>query len=127
MVPLALVETESGRLIGDARAWNSLELSVDGLIQPGTIAKDQAAMGYVLDPAEHGKGLGREAAAAMVTWLFAEREINSILAAVYEPNLASRRLLKGLGFVQDLFVPASADRHGKNLPSVRMRLDRPAE
>lgn len=125
MVPWALVNNVTGQLIGDARTWNSNEMSGDGHIRPGTVAKDHALMGYVLDPDQHGKGLGREAAGALVTWLFAERNISSILAAVYEPNIPSRRLLESLGFVQDLLVPAAADRHGKNYASIRMRLDRP--
>lgn len=121
----ALLDNQTGKLIGDARVWNSNEISAEGTLQPGPIAKDHVLMGYVLDPEHHGKGLAREAAGAMVNWVFSQRSVNTILAAVYEPNLPSRRLLEKLGFAQDQFVPASADRNGKNLGSIRMRLDRP--
>ncbi|MEE2522575.1 GNAT family N-acetyltransferase [Pseudarthrobacter sp. J75] len=126
MYPWTMVDRETGQLVGDARVWNASEASPDGCLLPGSIGSDQALLGYVLDPAHHGRGLGREAAGALVNWLFTERRVNSILAAVYEPNLPSRRLLESLGFVQDLYVPASSDRHGKNMASLRMRLDRPS-
>lgn len=125
MASWAMLDNQTGKLIGDGRVWNSNEISLEGTLQPGPVPKDHVLMGYVLDPEHHGKGLAREAAGAMVDWVFSERNINTVLAAVYEPNLPSRRLLEKLGFVQDQFVPASSDRNGKNLASIRMRLDRP--
>lgn len=45
-------------------------------------------------------------------------------AGVYEPNLPSRRLLESLGFRTDRHFTAAQDSAGKNLPSIRYRLDR---
>ncbi|WP_426998071.1 GNAT family N-acetyltransferase [Pseudarthrobacter sp. N5] len=110
----------TGEVIGDARAWNSSNPPL-----PGKIPADHAALGYILHPDHHGSGYGSEAAAALVAWLFGDRGTRTIYAGVYEPNLASRKLLETLGFTRDHHFPADQDSHGKGLPSWRYRLDRP--
>ncbi|WP_263422140.1 GNAT family N-acetyltransferase [Arthrobacter sp. NicSoilB4] len=112
---------ETGEVIGDGRTWNSEEPPA-----PGKIPADCGSLGYVLHPDHHGRGLGREAAGALVNWLFEERGTQTVFAGVYEPNLPSRRLLAGLGFRQDRHFSASQDTTGKKLPSRRYRLDRPS-
>jgi ribosomal-protein-alanine N-acetyltransferase len=121
----AIVLTESGETIGDGRTWNSSALPVAGVLPPGGLPADQASLGYVLHPDHHGRGYGREAAGALVDWLFRERGISTVFAGVYEPNIASVRLLRGLGFTQDRHFPAEQDKTGKGLPSLRFRLDGP--
>ncbi|OFI38497.1 hypothetical protein BIU82_04020 [Arthrobacter sp. SW1] len=115
----AITLRDSGALIGNIRAWNTSEPPA-----PGPLASGCASLGYVLHPDHHGLGYGREAAAAMVEWLFTERNARTVFAGVYEPNLPSRRLLEGLGFTVDRHFSAAQDRHGKGLPSLRYRLDR---
>ncbi|WP_346958625.1 GNAT family N-acetyltransferase [uncultured Arthrobacter sp.] len=110
----------SGEVIGDARTWNS-----DAPPAAGRIPAHAASLGYILHPDHHGLGLGREAAGALVQWLFTARASRTVFAGVYEPNLPSRRLLEGLGFRQDHYFTAAEDTAGKNLPSWRYRLDRP--
>lgn len=115
----AITLEEDGTFLGNIRAWNTSEPPATGVLEPG-----YASLGYVLHPAHHGRGYGREAAAAIVEWLFTERGTTTVLAGVYEPNQPSRRLLEGLGFTPDRHFTAEQDRHGKKLPSIRYRLDR---
>jgi RimJ/RimL family protein N-acetyltransferase len=110
----------SGEVIGDGRTWNS-----DAPPAPGKIPADTASLGYILHPDHHGLGLGREAAAALVEWLFTARQSRTVFAGVYEPNLPSRRLLESLGFGPDRYFTALQNTAGKKLPSWRYRLDRP--
>lgn len=110
----------SGEVIGDGRTWNS-----EAPPLPGRIPAHAASLGYILHPDHHGLGLGREAAGALVEWLFTARGSRTVFAGVYEPNLPSRRLLESLGFRQDRYFTAAEDTAGKKLPSWRYRLDRP--
>ncbi len=109
----------SGEVIGDGRTWNS-----ESPPAPGRIPDHAASLGYVLHPDHHGLGLGREAAGALVEWLFSFRGTRTVFAGVYEPNLPSRRLLDSLGFRPDRYFTAAEDTAGKRLPSWRYRLDR---
>ncbi|WP_427134247.1 GNAT family N-acetyltransferase [Pseudarthrobacter sp. S9] len=115
----ALELKASGEVIGDARIWNTAEPP-----SPGRIPADCASMGYILHPDHHGMGLGREAAGALVDWLFTERGTHTVFAGVYEPNLASRKLLEALGFRPDHYFIAAQDSAGKRMPSWRYKLDR---
>jgi RimJ/RimL family protein N-acetyltransferase len=119
----AIILTESGEIIGDARTWNSTALPVAGVLPPGNLPVNQASLGYVLHPDHHRQGYGREAAGALVGWLFGTRGIGTVFAGVYEPNIASASLLRSLGFTQDRHFPVEQDKTGKGLPSLRFRLD----
>lgn len=110
----------TGDIIGDGRTWNSETPPL-----PGRIPSHTASLGYILHRDHHGQGLGREAAAALVQWLFASRGSRTVFAGVYEPNQPSRRLLESLGFLPDRHFTAAEDTAGKSLPSWRYRLDRP--
>ncbi|MFK0073699.1 GNAT family N-acetyltransferase [Arthrobacter woluwensis] len=116
-----VIELQStGQVIGDAKTWTTRNPPEPGPLEPG-----QAALGYALDPAFHRQGYGREAALALVDWLFTERDIRTAFAGVFEPNVASQALLRSLGFTPDLWFTAEQDQSGKGLPSIRFRLDRP--
>ena len=120
----AIVLPETGEVIGDGRTWNSSGPTVSGALPPGVLPSHQASLGYILHPDHQGQGYGREAAGALVGWLFAERGISTVFAGVYEPNIPSMKLLQSLGFSMDRYFPAERDRSGKGLPSLRFRLDR---
>ncbi|HLF55842.1 MAG TPA: GNAT family N-acetyltransferase [Thermoanaerobaculia bacterium] len=53
---------------------------------------------YAVDPEASGRGLATEMVAAVVDYAFDAAELDSIRAAVDEPNEASLRLLVRLGF-----------------------------
>lgn len=55
-------------------------------------------IGFILDPSFWGRGLGREAVAAVIAHVFATRAVERIEADVDPRNEASLRLLRGLGF-----------------------------
>lgn len=121
----AITLRESGDVIGDARTWNSTALTAAGVLSPGKHPVQHAALGYVLHPAYHRQGYGREAAGALVTWLFAERRISTVVAGAYQPNTPSIRLLRSLGFQQDPVTPADQDTAGKGYPLLMFHLDNP--
>lgn len=121
----AICLRESGEVIGDARTWNSTALTASGRLSPGKHPAQHSALAYVLHPDHHHHGYGREAAAALVNWLFAERGITTIVAGAYEPNTPSIKLLRSLGFKQDPAAPTDQDSTGKGYPMLMFHLDSP--
>jgi ribosomal-protein-alanine N-acetyltransferase len=121
----AITLRQSGNVIGDARTWNSTAVSDPGVLAPGKHPAGHAALAYVLHPDYQHQGYGREAATSLVTWLFTQCGINTVAAAVYEPNIPSIRLLRSLGFQSEPVLPADGERAGKDLPLLRFRLNRP--
>jgi ribosomal-protein-alanine N-acetyltransferase len=121
----AITLRDTGEMIGDARTWNSTALAATGVLAPGTHPAEHAALAYVLRPDHQHQGYAREAAAALVKWLFTQRGIGSVVAAVHEPNNASIRLLQSLGFRRDPAVPSDQDTTGKGFPLLMFRLDSP--
>lgn len=121
----AITLRTSGEVVGDARTWNSTVLDTAGVLSPGKHPFQHAALGYVLHPDHHHHGYGREAAAALVNWLFAERGISTVVARAYEPNTASIKLLRSLGFKQDPAVPTDQETAGKGYPMLMFHLDSP--
>jgi RimJ/RimL family protein N-acetyltransferase len=121
----AITLRQSGEVVGDARTWNSNALSGQGELAPGKHPAAHAALAYVLHPDYHHRGYGREAAAALVDWLFSRRGITTVAAAVYEPNTPSIRLLQSLGFRKDTVPVEESERAGKGHPLLMFRLDSP--
>lgn len=119
----------SGEVIGDARTWNCTALSPAGTLSAGKYPASNAALAYVLGPDHHHHGYGREAAGALVKWMFEERRISTIVAGVYEPNTQSIKLLRSLGFKQQPIVPAGPDSADpvppKNYPLLTFTLENP--
>jgi RimJ/RimL family protein N-acetyltransferase len=102
------VEDRSGRMIGRA----GFRLSDDGRCRE---------LGYLLEPAQWGRGLASELAGALVRW---HREhpdgLEPTLAAyVFADNAASRRVLEKSGFV----LAGPGEREG---PGMLRYLNRPA-
>jgi RimJ/RimL family protein N-acetyltransferase len=121
----AITLRASGEFIGDARTWNTAVLGSDGLLSLGRHPAHHAALGYVLHPDHQHCGYGREAAGALVNWLFGLRRISTVVAGVYEPNTPSIRLLRSLGFQQDPVPPAEQDTPGKGYLLLMFHLDNP--
>jgi RimJ/RimL family protein N-acetyltransferase len=82
-------------------------------------------LAYVLNADDHHLGYGREAVAVLVKWLFMQGGISTVVAAVYEPNSASIRLLRSLGFRRDPVLSAGQESAGKSFPLLMFRLDSP--
>jgi ribosomal-protein-alanine N-acetyltransferase len=59
------------------------------------------AIGYAIEPSEHGKGYGTEALQLMVDYLFLAKEINRIQANTDPENKASQRILEKVGFKKE--------------------------
>ena len=76
-----VVEFE-GRVIGKAGCWRLPEI------------------GFILHPDYWGRGLVREALEALIPRIFSKFPIDALAADVDPRNVASLRLLKGLGFVE---------------------------
>ena len=83
--PDFVIERE-GRVIGKAGFWRLPEV------------------GYILHPDHWGQGLGKEAVGAAVDHVFATLDHDDLIADVDPENLASIRLLEGLGFVKTGFA-----------------------
>nr|WP_066287181.1 GNAT family N-acetyltransferase [Arthrobacter sp. B6] len=123
----AITLRASGEVIGDARTWNSTARTAAGVLAPGKHPVQHAALAYVLHTDYHRQGYGREAAGALVSWLFAERRTSTVVAAAYEPNTPSIRLLRSLGFSPDPAIPTDRDTAGKGFPLLMFRLDGPQQ
>lgn len=85
-VQLAIVDRESGSLLGDCAVRVLDE-------QPR-----MAELGVTLAPASQGRGVAAEALRAVVDHLFGERELHRIFAQTDERNAAVHRLFERLGF-----------------------------
>jgi RimJ/RimL family protein N-acetyltransferase len=109
--PHPLPEGEAGRRIAAARCHNrdglSLILAITrkgdpdtliGTIGSGPPAEGAASIGYLLDPAHHGRGLATEAVGSLVRMLFTHTGIELIAASCRIVNPASRRVLEKNGF-----------------------------
>jgi RimJ/RimL family protein N-acetyltransferase len=86
---LALVERESGALVGDV----ALHFVA---AQP-----DSVELGVTLARAHQGRGLAAEALRAVVSWLFAAHGTHRVLAQADARNAPVRRLLARVGLRQE--------------------------
>jgi RimJ/RimL family protein N-acetyltransferase len=71
--------------------------------QGGEIA-GVAEFGYWLGRAYWGRGIATQAAAVVVTYAFAERQLRRLEAHVFAPNLASIRVLEKNGFRREAIL-----------------------
>jgi RimJ/RimL family protein N-acetyltransferase len=67
---------------------------------------DDPEIGWALDPAWWGRGLATEAGAACVAWAFGELGYERVVSITTEPNLASRNVMRKLGFTLHARVPS---------------------
>jgi RimJ/RimL family protein N-acetyltransferase len=96
-----------GRVIGKAGAWNLPEV------------------GFLLDPAHWGKGLGVEAMTAVISHLFTHHAMPHLVAEADPRNAASLGLLTRLGFVETHRAQNTMQWGDEWCDSVYLRLDRP--
>jgi [ribosomal protein S5]-alanine N-acetyltransferase len=64
----------------------------------GHIRSKRVAIGYIVDPAHHGKGIATEAVSAMLDFCFSELGLHRVQAFIHPDNIASRKLVEKLGF-----------------------------
>jgi RimJ/RimL family protein N-acetyltransferase len=84
-LPLAVIERESGQMIGDVVLfWRSKE-------------HQRGEIGYILDPRSGGHGYAAEAARALLRFGFEEIGLHRITAVLDARNDASARLLERIG------------------------------
>jgi RimJ/RimL family protein N-acetyltransferase len=63
-------------------------------------------VGWALDPAWWGRGIGTEAGAAAVAWGFGELGYARLVSITIEPNVASRNVMAKLGFKLHERIPS---------------------
>lgn len=85
-----------------------------------------AELGYWLSPAHWGRGIATEAARSVVSYGFVTLGIPCITSGYFEENPGSGRVLEKLGFVETGRTQRPCLAAGNDLPSVEMRLARPA-
>lgn len=90
-----LEEKASGRLIG------AIFLEEDEL-RYGVASK---SLSYFLGQDYARQGYMKEAMQAVIGWLFAKAQLECICARAFAPNIASRALLKSLGFRENGLIP----------------------
>ena len=77
-------------------------------------AGQQAEVGWVLDPAAQGRGLGTELAAALLDLAFDGLGVRRVEAACFADNLASRRVMEKIGLrLEGVFRGESLHRSGR--------------
>jgi RimJ/RimL family protein N-acetyltransferase len=64
----------------------------------GHIRSRRVAIGYIIDPAHHRKGIASEAVSAMLDFCFGELGIHRVQAFIYPDYTASRKLVERPGF-----------------------------
>lgn len=86
-------------------------------------AGQQAEIGWVLDPAVHGRGLGTEFAAALLGLAFDGLGVRRVEAGCFADNLASRRVMEKIGLrLEGHFREESLHRSGRWLDGMSYAL-----
>ena len=96
----------------------------DALI--GVIGIEANELGYWLAEPHWGQGYGTEAAQAVVDHAFDVMRIAEIVASYHLGNAASRRILLGLGFVEEGEGSAFSKARQAEVPHMKLRLMRDA-
>lgn len=77
---------------------------------------------YIIDPEHWGRGIATEAVGRMVEFLQTDVKIHKIRASLYAKNLASKRVLEKLGFVQEGYLRDSVIIDGEFVDEYLMAL-----
>ena len=97
-----LEEKESGELIG------AIFLEDDDL-RYGVNSK---GLSYFLREDHARKGYMKEAMRGVLAWLFETENLECVSARAFAPNIASRALLKSLGFTENGIIPRCVKGYG---------------
>ncbi len=73
------------------------------------------AIGYNINKAYRRQGYAKEAARAVIDYCFNHGDIKMFTADCYEYNIASRKTLESLGFIQEGIIHNSVDHPQKGL------------
>lgn len=84
----------------------------------------EAELGYWLRPEARGRGLAREASAAVLAAHFADPAAGDVVAGYFEGNAASAKVLAGLGFREVARDRRPSASLGMELPHVVVQLTR---
>jgi RimJ/RimL family protein N-acetyltransferase len=90
----------------------------------GGIGVEQGELGYWLAEPHWGQGYGREAARAVVDHAFTISGVERLVASYQLGNVASRRILLGLGFVETKEGTSYSRARQAEVPIVRLELIR---
>ena len=90
-----LEEKKTGKLIG------AIFLEEDDL----RYGVESKSLSYFIDEVYSRKGYMKEAMSAAIAHLFENQELECICARAFAPNVASRALLKSLGFQENGIIP----------------------
>jgi RimJ/RimL family protein N-acetyltransferase len=101
-----IVEREPGAVIGDVMlrvedAWSQAEVreQAEGV---------QAELGWVMDPAHHGRGYATEAVRAVIDVCFAQLGLRRVSAGCFAANEPSWRMMERLGMRREESSRATA-------------------
>ncbi len=86
--------------------------------------KNQAELGYWLAETFWGRGIGKEAARAMVQHAFVVTKLDHLLAAYHDENLASASILLGLGFERTGHVMQYSKARATEIATTTLKLTR---
>lgn len=117
----SLVALHEGRIVASGKverqnAWSQADMKDQA---EGT----QAEVGWVLDPAVHGQGMGTEFAAALVRIAFDGLGVRRIEAGCFAENLGSRRVMEKIGLrLEGIFREESLHRSGRWLDGMSYAL-----
>ena len=75
-------------------------------VQYHRVWPDDPEVGWALDPVFWGRGIATEAGAACVNWGFGELGYERLVSITTEANVASRNVMRKLGFTKHTEVPS---------------------
>jgi ribosomal-protein-alanine N-acetyltransferase len=85
------------------RVWAVADGATDGCVgmvnyHNASERHRSADIGYIIRPDRQGQGVGREAVSALIGYCIGTMGLHRLQAFIHPENLASRRLVEGLGF-----------------------------
>lgn len=107
LIPLAVVERASGRVVGDAM----ISLRPAGCIAPEGTREREGTLGYIVHPSVQGRGLGTELVGRLLEIAFDQLGLRRVTAEVFADNVPSARVLRRLGLREERHAVAAVLGH----------------
>lgn len=85
-----------------------------------------ADFGYWLGEAAWGRGIATAAVRGLISWIWEETDLHRLQSRVYEPNVASRRVLEKSGFAYEGTLRHDIFKNGEFLDTLTFAQLRPA-